>query len=132
MPNLDQFKNKKERNEWYKKYREKRRLKFRKYNREYNKKWRKKFGYEAIKRYSQKYPEKIRAKNLLGKAVYRGHIIRGSCVVCGKKKAQAHHEDYSRPYYVIWLCPVHHKEVHLKKLSTPKRKKKLARKTRQE
>lgn len=24
----------------------------------------------------------------------------------------AHHDDYSRPLDVIWLCPIHHKERH--------------------
>jgi hypothetical protein len=30
---------------------------------------------------------------------------------CGLK-AHAHHEDYSKPFEVIWLCPKHHAEEH--------------------
>jgi hypothetical protein len=33
------------------------------------------------------------------------------CEKCGKK-AQAHHDDYSKPLDVRWLCPVHHAEHH--------------------
>lgn len=35
---------------------------------------------------------------------------------CGRCQStglvHAHHEDYSRPLNVVWLCPTHHKERH--------------------
>ena len=34
------------------------------------------------------------------------------CERCGDTRVLAHHEDYSRPMDVMWLCPVHHKEEH--------------------
>jgi len=35
------------------------------------------------------------------------------CVVCGKEKAQGHHEDYSKPLDVVWLCVRHHQDRHI-------------------
>jgi hypothetical protein len=53
-------------------------------------------------------------------AIARGALVPEPCEVCGQssrlKNGQrgihAHHDDYSRPLDVRWLCPVHHKEWH--------------------
>lgn len=42
-------------------------------------------------------------------------IIRLPCEVCGSINSQAHHDNYSEPLEVRWLCPLHHAEVHLAK-----------------
>lgn len=39
------------------------------------------------------------------------------CVKCGNIKSQAHHEDYSKPLKVTWLCAIHHTELHRKFLT---------------
>ena len=44
-------------------------------------------------------------------AVRDGRLLRQPCF-CGAK-AQAHHDDYSRPLDVVWLCPIHHGERHV-------------------
>ena len=54
--------------------------------------------------------EKDHARSLLQAAVRRGYIERQPCV-CGAK-AEAHHEDHSKPFDVEWLCPKHHAERH--------------------
>jgi len=41
-----------------------------------------------------------------------GKIKRQPCEKCGKPKAHAHHDDYSKPLVVRWLCPQHHTEHH--------------------
>lgn len=41
----------------------------------------------------------------------RGHLKRSNCVKCGKR-AEMHHEDYSRPLEIIWLCRKHHLDHH--------------------
>jgi hypothetical protein len=39
-------------------------------------------------------------------------LTRGSCEVCGKPNADAHHEDYAKPLDIRWLCRQHHAEEH--------------------
>ena len=52
------------------------------------------------------------AHRKLQRAVDNGKIKKLICQRCGNIKAQAHHEDYSKPLDVIWLCAVHHAERH--------------------
>lgn len=59
-------------------------------------------------------PEKYAAQTAVGNAIRDGKLKRQTCRECGKK-AHAHHEDYSKPLDVIWLCPVHHAEIHKRK-----------------
>jgi hypothetical protein len=47
------------------------------------------------------------------KAIRDGRIKQESCAVCGKEKTQGHHEDYSKPLDVIWLCVRHHQDRHI-------------------
>lgn len=35
------------------------------------------------------------------------------CEVCGDVNSQGHHEDYSRPLEVMWLCQKHHSARHM-------------------
>jgi hypothetical protein len=45
-------------------------------------------------------------------AIRSGKMARGSCEVCGVPNADAHHDDYSKPFSVRWLCRSHHIEWH--------------------
>jgi len=44
----------------------------------------------------------------------RGKLTRQPCQVCGSPHSQMHHEDYSKPLVVTWLCLKHHLERHEK------------------
>jgi hypothetical protein len=66
----------------------------------------------ALKKSAEKYPEKNAARVALGNAVRDGRVTRKPCRVCGNKKSQGHHHDYSKPFDVIWLCTKHHAEEH--------------------
>lgn len=59
-------------------------------------------------------PAKQRCREILQGAVRYGRVIRSECCVgCGAKvHTHGHHEDYSKPYEVLWLCPVCHADVH--------------------
>lgn len=61
-----------------------------------------------------KNPEKYQAHLAVKKALYHNNLKKSGCVVCGEK-AHAHHEDYSRPLEVVWLCVTHHAEHHMEK-----------------
>lgn len=60
----------------------------------------------------QKYAERVRARQIIRNNIYRGKLSRQPCEVCGNPKSEAHHDDYSRPLDVVWLCPAHHAERH--------------------
>lgn len=71
----------------------------------------------ASKRYVERYPAKKAATTAVKNAIRDGRLIRQPCECCGAW-AQAHHDDYSKPLDVRWLCPKHHAEWH--KHNTPK------------
>jgi len=52
------------------------------------------------------------ARGKLSHAVKLGLVVRKPCVVCGNPKSHGHHEDYSKPLDVVWLCPLHHSARH--------------------
>lgn len=64
------------------------------------------------KKMQKKYPEKHKARYKLRNAVASGKIIKGVCEKCGEKKTEGHHDDYTKPLDVRWLCIKHHKEHH--------------------
>lgn len=61
----------------------------------------------------EKFDQKYRARNKLNNALRAGKIIKESCSVCSNSDSEAHHEDYSKPLEVIWLCPKHHASRHV-------------------
>lgn len=68
---------------------------------------------------AQRYPEKQRARDVLGKAVAQGKIIKpDTCQGCGdtfaSEKLHGHHEDYTQPLEVEWLCTWCHGKRHRK------------------
>lgn len=76
----------------------------------------------SIRRYRQRFPEKHAAHNAVANAIRTGAIKREPCCKCGRK-AHAHHDHYSKPLDVMWLCPEHHALRHVeqrweKKLKT--------------
>jgi ribosomal protein S27AE len=60
----------------------------------------------------KRYPEKCRARVKLHRAVDAGLIAKLPCHKCGHPVAQAHHEDYSRPLDVEWICVKCHAKEH--------------------
>lgn len=63
---------------------------------------------------------KKKARSAVSDAIRRGKIQRQPCRVEGcTRKAQAHHQDYSKPLEIEWLCQIHHVEkYHREELSS--------------
>lgn len=56
-------------------------------------------------------PEKYKARTAVSNALRDGRLQRCPCEVCGTSdRVQAHHDDYSKPLEVRWLCFKHHRE----------------------
>ena len=74
---------------------------------------RRKYSYDRSRQYRQSNPIKKRARYLLRNAVRDGRLVQQTCAVCGTaENIEAHHEDYSKPLEVVWLCRKHHGEAH--------------------
>jgi hypothetical protein len=72
---------------------------------------------EKIRERNKRYPEKARARGFLTQMVYQGRIQKPErCEDCGKltekHKLHGHHEDYSKPLDVDWLCDPCHRRRH--------------------
>lgn len=62
-----------------------------------------------------KYPERKKARSAVGHAVRDGRLKKLPCSACKtKKNVQAHHDDYSKPLKVCWLCRRCHGLEHRK------------------
>lgn len=55
---------------------------------------------------------KSNVRRLTNMRLQRGLMDRYPCHICGNEKAEAHHDDYNKPYCVRWLCRTHHLEHH--------------------
>lgn len=60
------------------------------------------------------YKLKSVAHKLVTHALYTGALVRQPCEVCGKPNGHAHHDDYTKPLEVRWLCRRHHAKEHRK------------------
>lgn len=69
-------------------------------------------GKATIKVYLARHAVADKARGTLRQAVRNGHVQRGACGICGKLNAHGHHEDYTQPLAVLWLCHTHHTLIH--------------------
>lgn len=69
-------------------------------------------------RYRNKFPDKHSARIELNNAIKLGLVNKPrSCGLCGRapKYLHGHHEDYSKPLDVLWVCPLCHSLIHQEK-----------------
>jgi hypothetical protein len=67
----------------------------------------------AKKRWIAMHPAIRAAHVITGNAIRDKRLIKGPCEVCGTTiRVQAHHDDYTKPMDVRWLCVKHHNEHH--------------------
>ncbi len=55
---------------------------------------------------------KNRCRELTQIAIRKGLLLRKPCRICGEKKVDVHHKDYSDPLKIDWLCRLHHRRHH--------------------
>lgn len=69
-------------------------------------KYRKSDKWKAVMRdYQQRERLKHKARCLVWVAIQKGELKRGPCRACGATEdIHAHHEDYTKPLEVDWLC----------------------------
>lgn len=56
-------------------------------------------------------PAKRRARRKVSTEIEAGRLVRLPCQICGASKSEAHHDDYSKPLDIKWLCRAHHVEA---------------------
>lgn len=101
--------------EWWREYRKKNASKLRAYKRDYDAgryKTHNEAELERRRRWKRMNTHKVKAQTILNSAVRRGEVQKQPCRCCASTNVHAHHEDYSSPLEVVWLCPIHHAEAH--------------------
>jgi hypothetical protein len=69
------------------------------------------YHYKKIQK--ERYPEKVKAREKVSKALKSGKIEKKPCKKCGyDKEVFAHHKDYSKPLDIEWLCRKCHRKEH--------------------
>lgn len=70
-------------------------------------------GFDYLKKYRESNKSKYLAHNKVNNAVRDGKLKKEPCELCGKVDSHAHHDDYSKPLEVRWLCAAHHRQWHV-------------------
>jgi uncharacterized protein YdaU (DUF1376 family) len=52
------------------------------------------------------------ARGAARRALARGDLVKQPCELCGAPTVEMHHDDYSKPLEVRWLCRPHHNDFH--------------------
>ena len=68
-------------------------------------------GRRRTAKHLREHPEQSVAHVAVRNALKSGELVRQPCEVCGDPDSEAHHEDYSKPLEVRWLCKPHHREA---------------------
>jgi hypothetical protein len=69
--------------------------------------------YQNLYNQSDSQQLKIKARNDINNGITAGTIIRQFCEIQSCKIiGEAHHSDYNKPLDVMWLCKLHHEDIH--------------------
>lgn len=76
---------------------------------------------DKIKNYVRNYNQRNPHKPFAWGVANYNHKERQQCqVIECRELGVRHHEDYYKPKEIIWLCPLHHKQLHRGELSLDK------------
>ena len=65
------------------------------------------------RRQAEKWPEREKARRMTLQAIRNGSLVRQPCEKCTAiEKVEAHHDDYSKPLDIRWLCSACHDAHH--------------------
>jgi hypothetical protein len=67
----------------------------------------------VVAKYRKDYPNRTRANAAVARAIRSKKLVQWPCQVCGNEKSIGHHADYDNFLGVVWLCQIHHKQLHL-------------------
>ena len=88
----------------------------------YYREWYRSNGRKRSKNYMEAilvWQKNHRIVNNVGNKVFHalrtGRLVKAlSCIICGKVgKINAHHDNYSKPFDILWVCSSCHKKIHL-------------------
>jgi hypothetical protein len=64
-------------------------------------------------RYKTEHIDRVKANNVVSELLRRRKITPLPCEICGEQRyTQAHHQDYSKPLNINWLCSSCHMRIH--------------------
>lgn len=67
---------------------------------------------ETSRRWNKLNPMGYKAHYIVSNAIRYGKLSKSPCEVCGNLDVHGHHDDYSKPLEVRWLCARHHALYH--------------------
>jgi hypothetical protein len=79
------------------------------------------------RRQKERWPGREKARRMVQDAIRSGELVRKACEACGTEKAHAHHDDYSKPLDVRWLCRPCHTAHHTAERATAREREKTQR-----
>lgn len=74
---------------------------------------RKELAAKILRRSRERWPHKWKARSAVARAIKDERLFRPErCSKCGtsERRIEAHHDDYSKPLEVRWLCSLCHKQ----------------------
>ena len=71
------------------------------------------YGNTAKHKWRKRHTLKSLAHSKVASAIKQNKLFRQPCEKCGDENSEAHHDDYSKPLDVRWLCNKHHNDHHV-------------------
>lgn len=66
-----------------------------------------------LREYRARNATKARAHRKVSYEMRAGRLTRQTCQQCGSSPTHAHHDDYTKPLEVRWLCAACHRQWHI-------------------